>query len=484
MPDRSHGVLAPRGMLSTPVERSYEGRFGRMFQRLSDRPAHDPTPGHPDDDELRRIALSMREAAGAGVDNPAVPAGYVYLGQFVDHDLTFDPTSQLQRRNDPEGRLSFRTPRFDLDSVYGSGPDDEPFQYAPGGPHDGFAFLLDPSGLDMPRNSASRALIGDPRNDENGIVSQLHVAFLRLHNRLMDDLFAAPERTTTDVGQSGDTGRDVRARFAEAQRRAQWHYQWVVVHDFLRRIIGPQLHSQLLVRTDEPDGQQREGVRLRFYRHKTNPYIPVEFSVAAYRFGHSQVRDDYFINGAFHRPLFSVSGDDFRGFQPLRSGWQASWPFFFALDEQGPQLSRAIDTSLALSLTTLQGAAGDNADLPLRNLRRGAALGLPSGQDVARAMHLTPLTDDELTPATPDRAPLWFYVLREAQILHRGRHLGPVGGRVVGETLLGLLRADPQSYLSIEPTWTPTLPTRTGDPGSFDMADLLTYAVPHQTTRF
>lgn len=109
MPDRHHGVEPPRGMWNTPKERSYAGRFGRMFQGLAETPAHDPTnPAH--DDELRAIALSMREAAGPGVDNPDIPAGYVYLGQFVDHDLTFDPTSQLQRRNDPDGLLSFRTP--------------------------------------------------------------------------------------------------------------------------------------------------------------------------------------------------------------------------------------------------------------------------------------------------------------------------------------------------------------------------------------
>jgi len=435
-----------------------------MFQGLAEQPAHDPA--NPEDDaQLREIAESMREAAGEGEDNPRVPAGYVYLGQFVDHDITFDPTSQLQRRNDPEGLINFRSPRFDLDSVYGSGPFDEPFQYERGGSHEGFAFLLERD-FDMPRNSQGRALIGDPRNDENGIVSQLHVAFLKLHNQLMEELLP----TVPDAGE----------RFAEAQRQAQWHYQWVVVHDFLRRIIGDELHGHLLITTPEPDRKLRESVRLGYYRHKVNPYLPVEFSVAAYRYGHSQVRDRYSINSSFNRRLFDPSGDDFRGFQPLRSGWQATWPFFFELDEAGPQLSRAIDTSLAPTLATLQGTSGDDANLALRNLRRGAAIGLPSGQAVAEALHVTPLPDAELTPAESGRAPLWFYVLREAQILHDGEHLGPVGGRIVGETLLGLLRVDPQSYFTLEPTWTPTLPTAAGDPRTFDMADLLRFAAPNQ----
>lgn len=298
----------------------------------------------------------------------------------------------------------------------------------------------------------------------------MHVAFLSLHNKLMADLTA--------------TATDPQERFRLAQRSAQWHYQWVVAHDFLRRIIGPELHARLLVTVQDPDGTEREAVRLRHYRHKTNPYLPVEFSVAAYRFGHSQVRDDYSINGSFKRRLFDPNGDDFRGFQPLRPGWRASWPFFFELDAQKPQASRGIDSSLALTLSTLQGQAGDAADLALRNLQRGVALGLPSGQDVAAAMRHDPLSDDDLAPAAPGRAPLWFYVLREAHVLHDGQHLGPVGGRIVGETLLGLLRADPQSYLSLEPDWMPTIETRHDHARSFDMADLLAYAVPDQATRF
>lgn len=470
MPDRPHGA-EPRGLTNTPRKRSYDGRFGRLFQEMAEQPAHEPENG-THQEELRGIAQAMREQAGPGGDNAGIPAGYVYLGQFIDHDITFDPTSQLQRRNDPEGLINFRTPRFDLDSVYGSGPSDEPFQYEPDGAHVGFALLVEDrrGSPDLPRNSRGRALIGDPRNDENGIVSQLHVAFLKLHNRLLDDLLADHP--------------DPEERFAAAQRAAQWHYQWVVVHDFLRRVIGAELHERLLVTTQEADGSLRESVRLGHYRHKRNPYLPVEFSGAAYRFGHSQVRDSYRINGTFERRLFDVGGDDFRGFQPLRPGWHASWPFFFELDAEGPQLSRAIDTSLALTLATLQGGEGDDADLALRNLQRGASLGLSSGQAVARELGVEPLPDDQLAPAAAGRAPLWFYVLREAQVLHSGEHLGPVGGRIVGETLLGLLRADPQSYLSLAPTWVPELPSRTGDAREFDMVDLLCYAVPDQAVRF
>lgn len=465
MPDRLHGELPPRGLENTPRRRTYDGRFGRMFGRLAAQPAQD---SEADAAVLEALASAMADADGPGTDNARIPSGYVYLGQFVDHDVTFDPSSQLQRRNDVDGLINFRTPRFDLDSLYGSGPDDEPFQYDQGR-HDGFAFLIERD-FDMPRNGRGRAVIGDPRNDENGIVSQLHVAFLKLHNRLLEQ----------EVGN----GASPRVAFERAQRLAQWHYQWVVAHDFLRRVIGDQVHDHLLMSTVEPDGQQRESVRLRFYRHKKQPFIPVEFSVAAYRYGHSQVRDRYSINGTFEKPLFSPARDDFRGFQPLRPGWHASWPFFFELDEQGPQHSRAIDTGLAASLRALQGGSGPDADLALRNLKRGAALGLPSGQSVAQQLGEAPLADADLAPAPAGNAPLWFYVLREADVLNGGAHLGPVGGRIVGETLLGLLRADPQSYLQLEPTWTPTLPQSRGEARSFDMSDLLRFAVPDQANRF
>jgi hypothetical protein len=472
MPERAHGS-EPRGLtnIHAPRTKSYDGRFGRMFGHLQ--PAFDPEDA-ADDEALRAIAGVMRETADTpSSDNPVLPSGYTYLGQFIDHDITFDPASQLQRRNDPEGLLNFRTPRFDLDSVYGSGPEDEPFQYDQT-VHGGYALLIErPDGRtpDVPR-VRGRAAIGDPRNDENSMISQLHLAFLSFHNAVVNRL----------ATEGGLTGRDL---FEAAQREVQWHYQWIVVHDYLRRVIGHDMLDRLLVTVTDPEGSQRESVRLRHYRHKKNPYLPIEFSVAAYRFGHTQARDRYNINASFQRPLFSPNGDDFRGFQPIRPGWHASWPFFFDFaDGRPPQASRAIDTLMSASLHTLPGASNpDDGNLALRNLRRGAALGLPSGQAVAQAVGEDPLSDAQLTPCPPGRAPLWFYILREAE-LSGGAHLGPVGGRIVGETLLGLLRADPQSYLQLQPTWTPTLPTRTGDPRAFDMVDMLTLAVPDQAQRF
>lgn len=226
---RSHGTQT-RGLDLVPQAPSYVGRFGRMFRSLA-------TFRQPDE-LLERLANSMHENTNSSPDNLNIPSGYTYLGQFVDHDITFDPSSNLQRMNDPEGLVNFRTPRFDLDSLYGSGPADEPFQYDENsggtklligkGRHTGNAEVAAGTVTaddDLPRNEQGRALIGDPRNDENTIVSQLHLTFLKLHNKFVDQVSA----------EQGLTGEDL---FKEAQKLTRWHYQWVVVHDFLERIAS------------------------------------------------------------------------------------------------------------------------------------------------------------------------------------------------------------------------------------------------------
>src|SRR5262249_55662186 len=208
--------------------------------------------------------------------------GFTYFGQFVDHDLTFDPASKLDRVNDPGALIDFRTPRFDLDSLYDRGPDDAPFLYDT----DGSSFLIGQNVVgeaDLQRNRRERALIGDKRNDENLIVSQIHLAFLKYHNRVLAEL------------------PDIADRFDEAHRLVRWHYQWIVVHDFLARLVGSDLVEQLL----------REELQI-FRKHGQpfvpgdQPFMPVEFAVAAYRLGHSMVRFDYALNTA-------TSGDDPQG---------------------------------------------------------------------------------------------------------------------------------------------------------------------------
>jgi hypothetical protein len=493
---RAHG-LGVRGLDVPRRSSQFEGRFGRMFRTL---PAAEHTR-----EALVKLADAMTaqpeaESSEDKLDpeeNRGISAGYTYWGQFIDHDLTFDPASSLQKTNDPDGLVDFRTPRFDLDSVYGRGPDDQPYLYD----GDGIHLLLgnpltgnpdDPGTRDLPRNVPSagqsrRALIGDPRNDENVIVSQLHGIFLRFHNRVVDLL-----------------GKH--ATFAEAQRIVRWHYQWAVLHDFLPTIVGedtvfavlPSLERDTSILIDKPD--------LRFFHWRDAPFMPLEFAVGAYRFGHSMVRPEYRLNRNIPRfPIFSTTGLDLRAFGEFPPNWAIEWPLFFHIHSgagnTGPervQPAYKIDTSLVDPLRNLPFITdGTPPSLARRNLLRGLTMGLPSGQTVARHMGIEPIPDkllrvgkatDEDSATNPelthishhfaDNAPLWYYVLAEAQQAFEDDdtpiRLGPVGGRIVAEVFAGLALGDNFSYLSQQPLWRP-LPGFCRH-GRFGMAELILVA--------
>ena len=458
---RGHGYEM-RGMSHVPVSRLHEGRFGRMF-RLP--------PFVPSDARIAEIAATIPEnAAGPTpeLDNPTIPAGYTYLGQFIDHDLTFDPASSLERQNDPDALTNFRSPRFDLDCVYGRGPADDPFLYDRAS--DGQKMLIGrhDDEDDLPRNVQDTALIGDPRNDENIFVSQLQLTMLKFHNRVVDVVSGVPSLR-----------RGSETVFEAAQRIVRWHYQWLVVHDFLRRTVGEQMLASVL---DETGPLPR--VERRVYDWRNDPFMPVEFSVAAYRFGHSQIRGRYRLNalvGPLPTFLPGPVGDDplghFGGFRILPPFWTIEWARFFEVDgagADGMQLTRKIDTRLADPLKALPPEiGGDRPSLIDRNLTRGARMLLPSGQDVAARMGADVLDDDELDLPGNGPAPLWFYVLREAEVRAGGLHLGEVGGRIVAEVFLGLMEADPSSYLRNDPDWRPFLPAATA--GEFTMPDLIAF---------
>ena len=540
-----HGVESPRGLTSVARSALFQGRFGRMFRNLP--------PFAPADNDLAALAETMLDADDTDetLDNKRIDAGFTYFGQFIDHDMTFDPVSRLQRDNDPDALVDFRTPRFDLDSLYGRGPADNPFLYDA----DGLKLLVGQNRqgeMDLPRNNLGRALIGDPRNDENLIVSQLHLAIIRYHNAVVDQLI----RDNVPRQQL----------FADAQGNVRWHYQWLVINDFLRKIVGSPVVDNIL-RTSPSLGAAADSpapgryviwtnnaaqtvtmptVDLKFFHWKNQPFIPVEFAVAAYRFGHSMVRIDYTLNGGGVEdiPIFSTAADakgDLHGFRVRPAGREIEWSRFFTFHPESDALiakqkfepTRTIDTVLSKGLQVLPDAVigGSDTDDPelvghveldrhslaARNLLRGKALGLPTGQAVARAMaipehlilthtdlrtalkdqqaRLTGLSDEQradvpgpfltlpdqkikrLVAAFGDRLPLWYYILLEAQMHNPGRALGPVGGRIVAEVLIGLLSGDPSSYLRVQPAWQPEA-GRFGAraDGAFAMTDLLRFA--------
>jgi hypothetical protein len=459
------------------------GKFGRMFPRL---PALEVS-----DDKLRPLSEAMMDDGSETEDNENIPVGFTYLGQFVDHDITLDLTSLGEKARDPQAVENFRTPSLDLDSVYGRGPDGSPHMYA----RDPATNKTTPKLLlgknitvpfggvtgdfrnDLPRSPEGHALIGDHRNDENLIVAQTHLAFLKFHNKVVDH-----------VASSSSAPEVV---FKEARQLVIWHYQWIVLHDFLERLTEPGIAERIF-----HDGR-------KFYRFKRLPYMPVEFSGAAYRLGHSMVRQTYDYNRVFDEADFGLifgftglSGQIIGDLAPeaptaplpvprLPSNWIIDWRRFYELgDSAGGQatgLSRKLDPFLARELHTLPGGG----NLALRNLQRGVQLGLPSGQSVAQAMEIqNPLGPDEIASG-PDGAvarehglheqtPLWYYILKEAHVRHQGQRLGPVGTTIVSEVLMGLIHGDHQSYLwQRGSSWRPTLPSETQ--GNFTMADLLRF---------
>jgi hypothetical protein len=459
------------------------GRFGRLFPTLP--------PFAVDQPSVRDNLLELGKRGGImdandqpppanplapnpnNRDNPDQTAGVTFLGQFLDHDMTFDPTSSLERQVDPEAVSNFRVPTLELDSLYGSGRDANPHLYDQSSPG-GIKLLIDSAApRDLPRNSQNTALIGDPRNDENLIISQLHLAFLKFHNavvdRVLDDGITNPNEA-----------------FDEAQRLVRWHYQWIVLHEFLPATAGQGLVDDIL----------QKG--RRFYNWRNAPFIPVEFSVAAYRFGHSQVRPGYianfdgdngtpFVEHIFNAELdHSVPDPD-----DLSGGKRAprrfiDWRTFFNVGPtpelhsnlgSSPKPNKRIDTKLSSPLFALLSIPSNEAQsLAQRNLLRHLTFGLPSGQRVAKAMKIEPLSRQDLTDLKPmgfdTDTPLWFYVLKEAELRADGRRLGPVGGRIVAEVFIGLLEGDHVSYLQQDPDWTPTL----GPDQEFRMADLLRFA--------
>jgi len=254
----------------------------------------------------------ITEAEGAD-ENPAIPAGYTYFGQFIDHDITFDPTPLTESEIDLNALEDFRTPALDLDSMYGSGPDGQPYLYenvslrtgdVPGNGNAKFGTKFDLYRLPSPEAKDRIALIGDKRNDENKIVSQLHGAMIAFHNKVIrdDDLLRM-------VTGDGDLNEDT-IRFRAAATIVRWHYQWIVVHDYLERILEPYVLEDVLNR---PGHMPRLPNYLKAAARYA--YMPVEFSGAAFRFGHSMVRPSYALNARVGTdeksriPTFSTDAD-------------------------------------------------------------------------------------------------------------------------------------------------------------------------------
>lgn len=451
--------------------RLYKCPFGRMFRTLPPWRSKERT-GAQAVKALQKFATeAMSEKKEDKLDNTVLPAGYTYFGQFVDHDITFDPKSSLTRQNDPESLDNFRTPRLDLDCLYGEGPADEPFMYDQerkglfllgttqmtwdGKPVDG---SKEP---DLLRNRQGRAIIGDMRNDENVIVSQLQLAMLRLHNRIMLQLVKG-DPDASDEKFDFDPGA-----FEDAQRKLRWFYQYVVWNDFIKRLVSETIWKTTLNKS------KKHAFSGSFYNWHQQPFMPVEFSVAAYRFGHSLIRPGYQVNLnddvglGFEKelPIFHPDGPttskgkirhDLRGFRFFPHRHTVQWDWYFDIQSQGPfpQPSRLIDTKLSSAVFALEEGPDPQPNmLAFLNLLRSMRLDLPAGTTVAHHMGFTP---HKIENHHEDI--LWHYILRESELLSKtkaGKKLGNVGGTIVAEVFGGLLSGDPLSFVSQRPDWRP-----------------------------
>ena len=457
-------------------------RFSRMGPKGTGKQLGEPN--------RRKIAEAMT------VDSTVqgtVPAGFTYLGQFVDHDLSFDETQLMENVDIPPGTIvSARSPRLDLDCLYGVGPQDPGSAvFYTDGLHlkTGAAGGAPGQGFDLARETPGPATIPDRRNDENLAVGQIHLAMIRFHNRVVDTLPPAIPPAQ---------------RFQEARKIVTKHYQWMLRTDYLPRICAPSIVTKVF-----SQGRKIHEVGVA---PTSLPKMPIEFAVAAFRLGHSMVRADYRWNkhfeGASLGDLFAFSGlnGGLGPGSPLPSVWIADFRRLFNFGQAGRQdlvvpatkFNRAmkIDTKVVNPLRTLPGNDPvPRNNLAFRNLTRANIVKLATGQQMITFMRNKGLTPTKLTAAqvrdgnggaelsgltqaqrnaVVANTPLWFYCLREAEF-NNGK-LGPVGSRIVAETFH---RAMEGSNFSIvrHTAFRPSLgPNNT----TFRMVDLLLFAFEGQ----
>ena len=494
-----------------PACNSIGNHLGRMFPGL---PGLMVSP-----DSMNTLADAMKAEPEADAtpegqlddeENINIEAGYTYAGQFLDHDTTLTNEGDLSGTVDPATVTNERTPKLDLDSVFGGGPNTSPQLFDADGMHLKLGNPLtgapDSGAVDQLRDATGTAIIGDPRNDENKIVASLHTIVMRFYNLQVDRIREAnPGLSANDV-------------WVEAAQQTRWYYQTAVVTDFLPQIVGQNMVNSVLPSMD----LTKTAPNLKFYDPCTEQ-MPVEWADAAYRYGHSMVRALYRPNNTVKDRLhiFAAAFDPTQsmvGFQPSPQNFAIDWGFFFSMDGPAvvdhPQQQYKMDTSLVFALSQLPVIGAGGGVLSTRNLFRGEQMGIPSGQDIAKAMGVTPLPDSQivigkatgdnadivpitdLSPEFAGKAPLWTYILAEnmnqAFNISGGKfvgatadtpaaqarpfRMGPVGGRIVTEVIIGMLAADKSSVL-FNPEFKPDPAFTTN--GQFHWRDLINAVSGH-----
>ncbi len=476
MSTKHHGMMDFKGIEHlchfSPIQ---PGRFVRLFADLP--PLYvDPLVLH----EIGRAGGKM-EDKGAPNLTKNTPAGLIFFGQFIDHDITLDDSSSLSASNDPSHTENVRTPTLDLDCVYGDGPEAHPFFYNSDGKlltGSDYPASLIPSWRnqdDLPRTPTGTAIIGDPRNDENRVISQMQLGFLRFHNKVID------------------AGKP----FEEARRIVRWHYQWIVVNEFLRTICGNWIVDDILSNGRKIYQPECLG--------STEPFIPIEFATAAYRFGHTMIPHKLRVKaGGPKHVILDPNSALGKGFEPVsHPAGVVEWAAL--LDSGNDQFERAgdVDVKLAKALLDLSfldpGLPAFERSLAVRNLLRAQSFLIPSGEQVAQAMMQAGAEEITTAMVTKVRAagkkigfhkatPLWVYIMAEGKVVGRmdegpqrqkvfakGEGLGPMGARFVAEVIIGLLELDQRAFLGASRNWSPAnMQDKIGANGVFSLYQLLT----------
>jgi hypothetical protein len=447
---------------------------------------------------------------GTGDDSATLPAEYTYLGQFIDHNLDFDETAQPTANVNSSALTNFESFRFDLNNVFGGGPSVDPQLYAGDHEHllatgnlgtpqaDGFPTVTGSkkSMYDLARNQSGGAILVEPRDDENQILSQISAAFVAFYNDFIDQ---------------GDT-------YAQARQLTENYYQEIVLTDVLPAFVGQSTINRYL--SIGSNGQALVNTP----NFPSAGFTPIEFSVGAYRFGHALVRQDYHINDINptttdiddNVAIFDVnnfqSGDLSGGAplpgptqpggstctattvctQPNPAGHQIQWRYFVpALDanqaDPGINFARNTQTTISPALfnlpaETIAGCAdaaspvcNGSGSLIARDFARGNYDGLASGQAIAQALGCPVIPASSINP-THDAVfsagtPLIYYVLAEAK--RAGQTLGCVGGRIVAQTFLRVLWDTPNSILHTNFRPDPSLVKLAPEKPAFSFGDLL-----------
>lgn len=494
------------GEVATQDELLFTTPFGYLF----DDAAHSASCLLPRSCEtitaLKQLGDAMAtDETGLPNDSTTLPAILTYLGQFIDHDLTArtdreSAVSTIGRGEpvtprDPDEVVANlhngRRPQLDLDSVFGDGPSlvggsqtTSQVLYA----NDLKMTVFQPSSTrrDVPRDPVTCvAIIADARNDENPNISALHCAFLLFYNKIYDAQVAGTPAC-----------KHIRAR-----QLTRWAYQYIVVQDYLARVCDLGVVIDTLA-----NGPRYYGVSAGHGQ----TFMPLEFSTAAFRFGHTMIRPEYRLRGgqspiavmdiiAPSRPdaagnpnaTFFDTGDA----TPHQLRPSAILDFtFFAGSGPNVQKARKIDSNISAGLGSLPlgPRTGDPilGHLAKSNLVRGYSLSIPTAQACCEAMGVKPMTIMQMggagesanvknileTTALGQRTPLWYYILREAAVQQNGERLGELGSRIVCETIIGSLKSDPNSYLNANDLAVTPLGVDVGTAVIRTLTDLLNHA--------